>query len=155
MFARVSGQKPSPLCQHSMPLQPMSLRHTEQSHRSSKKAHCLTFWHILPLLSQARSLCLLVHPRPGPSAGAEWLLIRPRPGPSAGAKRLFVLSVHARSDSSAGAKQPLIQPRQVALPLRRAGGHTNSGCVARLPSAARSLCRSSAGCSLGPEHVAL
>ena len=37
----------------------------------------------------------------------------------------------------------------------RAGGHTNSGCVTRLPSAARSLFHSSAGCSLGPGHVAL
>ena len=82
----------------------------------------------------------LVQPRSCPSAGTKQLLTWPRPGPSAGAKRSFVLSVQAR---------------QVTLPLRREGGHANSGCVARLPSAARLLCHSSAGCSLGPGHVAL
>ena len=95
---------------------------------------------------------MLAHPRPGPSAGAKWLLIRHRPGPSPGAKRSIVLSVHARQLAQSSRS---FSPRQVALPLRREGGHTNSGCVARLPSAARTLCRSSAGCFIGPGHVAL
>ena len=72
--------------QHRMPLQPMPLHCTEQSHRSSKKAHQFTFSHIPPLLSWARSLCW-----------HERLPLQSRPGPSAGAKRSFVLSVQVRS----------------------------------------------------------
>ena len=60
--------------QHRMPLQPMPLHCTEQSHRSSKKAHQFTFSHIPPLLSWARSLCW--HEAVAPSAQARSLCRR-------------------------------------------------------------------------------
>ena len=115
-------------------------------------SHFGAFFHCCPRLDP--SACSLI-------PGQAPLLVRSGCSFVTGQVPLLVQSGQSFSQSMPGQVPQLAQsshsfsPGQVALPLRREGGHTNSGCVARLPSAARSLCRSSAGCSLGPGHVAL
>ena len=115
-------------------------------------SHFGAFFHCCPRLDP--SACSLI-------PGQAPLLVRSGCSFVTGQVPLLVQSGQSFSQSMPGQVPQLAQsshsfsPGQVALPLRREGGHTNSGCVACLPSAARLLCRSSAGCSLVPGHVAL